>query len=229
MLDLFNQQEKSPQQIMDDFMYHGFLPPINTMPLTKAYIAIDPGKFGGVVIMTPDGRVISKHETPLLNDDLDVLKLSEIISEASKEFILTAIIEDVHSIFGTSSGSNFTFGYVCGQIDAVVKCSRLKLINIQPKFWQKNVWTTVDMVYKPKKPDQKKASVDTKATSLNAVKRLFPNEDCRGNIIEKYYADNPKNRKLGIAGQLVPTTKTKEHDGIIDALLMCEVARRLNY
>lgn len=228
-MDLFNQQEKTPQQFMDTFLSTGIMPPIDSTTLTKAYIAIDPGKHGGIVIMTTDGKVISKHETPLLNDDLDVLKLSEIISEASKQFILTAIVEDVHSIFGTSSGSNFTFGYVCGQIDAVVRCNRLKLINIQPKFWQKNAWTTVDMVYKPKKPDQKKASVDTKATSLNTVKRLFPNEDCRGNIIEKYYADNAKNRKLGIAGKLVPTAKTKEHDGIVDALLMAEVARRLNY
>jgi len=193
----------------------------------KCYLGFDPGKSGGVVAMVGD-TIVGKWIMPILGDDLDVIALSDIITSLLSDYNVTAIVEDVHSIYGTSSGSNFTFGYVCGQINAVVKVMRLKVIEIQPKFWQKQIWTNSDMVYKPKKPDQKKASIDTKATSLCAAKRLFPNEDLRGEITVKYYGDNANNRKLKRVGKEIPSGRS-EHDGIVDALLLAECARRLNY
>lgn len=194
----------------------------------KAWIAIDPGKTGGIAIITEKSQIY-KWEMPLSGDDIDVIALSDLLTNLVSNYNAVLIVEDVHSIFGVSASNNFTFGYVCGQIDAVVKLLKVKRYDIQPKSWQKVIWSSVDMVYKPKKPEQKKPSVDTKATSIMAAKRLFPNEDLRGNIVIKYYGDNANNRKLNRVGQPIPSTKESEHDGIVDALLIAEAARRLNY
>lgn len=195
----------------------------------KAIIAIDPGKYGGIVAMVGE-TIIGKWEMPLLGDDLDVIALCDIISSLTGYYNVTAVVEDVHSIYGTSSSSNFTFGYVCGQINATLKALRLKVIEIQPKMWQKQIWINSDITYqKKKKEGQKKHSIDTKATSACAVRRLFPNEDLRGEIKVEYYVDNAQNRKLKRVGQVVPSKKNKENDGLVDALLIAECARRLNY
>lgn len=192
-----------------------------------AYLAIDPGKFGGLTVMC-EGKLVFKSPMPLTaGDNLDLKALYDLITGLTSDYLLTVLIEDVHSIFGSSAGSNFTFGYVCGAIEAVVVCCRLKYIKVQPKTWQKEVWTNPDKCYKPKRPDQKNASVDTKPTSLNCARRLFPDFDFRS-VEDSYYADSSQNRKLGRVGQVVMTKNQIPNDGIIDSALMCEYARIKN-
>jgi len=170
-----------------------------------AYVGIDPGKSGAIVAITANGMVIHKTSTPLLGDSLDVLAIQHLFTSLIGVYNPVVILEDVHSIFGSSASSNFTFGYVCGAIEAIVLCQRMKLIKVQPKKWQAEIWLNSDKVYKSKKPDQKNASIDTKATSLCAVSRLFPGIDFR------------KTERSKIAA-----------DGIVDALLLAEYGRRRN-
>lgn len=170
----------------------------------KAIVSIDPGKNGGIVCMVNE-QLIRKWIIPISGDDIDIRTLYGIIADLISQYRVTLILEDVHSIFGTSAASNFAFGFVCGVIEAIVVSQNVRLIKVQPKAWQKVVWTNSDMQYKPKKPEQKKASIDTKATSLMAAKRLFPNDDFR------------KSERAKIA-----------HDGLIDAACMCYYAQRLN-
>jgi hypothetical protein len=146
-----------------------------------------------------------KWAMPILGDDIDIHALYKLFKHIIERFNVTVILEDVHSIFGSSASSNFTFGFVCGAIEAVVVCHQLKLIKVQPKTWQKEIWDNNDKCYKTKKPEQKNPSIDTKATSLKAATRLFPGEDMR------------RTEKSKIA-----------HDGIVDALLICEYGRRKN-
>lgn len=219
-------KEETPEEILDRFNKRGIIYP--PQGVDKIYIAIDPGKSGGISAVDINGNVIFKKEMPLLNDELDAVGLYSILSEAMSNYNCVLVVEDVHSIFGVSASNNFVFGWVCGQIDAVVKLSKIKHEYIQPKFWQKNCWTNSDMIYKPLKEGQKRASVDTKATSLITAMRLFPREDLRGHVEIKYYGDTKENRKLNRAGEPIPTKKNKPHDGIVDSLLMAEVARRLN-
>lgn len=49
------------------------------------------------------------------------------------------VIEDVHSIFGTSAKSNFNFGFNTGLITGIIQASGLPLAKVQPKAWQKAV------------------------------------------------------------------------------------------
>jgi len=180
--------------------------PITVKQTSPAYLAIDPGKSGGLTVMH-NGELVFKGIMPISGDNLDIKALYDLITSLTSDYLLTVVIEDVHSIFGSSAGSNFTFGFVCGAIEAVVVSCKLKLIKVQPKTWQKEVWSNSDKCYKPKKPNQKNASIDTKLTSLNCAKRLFPNFDFRKSDSARV---------------------TKEHDGIVDSALMCEYARIKN-
>jgi hypothetical protein len=195
----------------------------------KLYIAIDPGKSGGISAVDEHGKVVSMQEMPLFGNQIDSLDLYHQLMNFTVNYNCVITIEDVHSIYGTSSNSNWIFGFGCGQVDAVISLTKIKRYSIQPKAWQKNIWSNPDMVYKPLKIGQKKPSVDTKPTSLNAAKRLFPTEDLRGHIEIKYYGNTPENRKLKRVGEPIPTKKNNAHDGIVDSLLIAECSRRLNY
>lgn len=173
----------------------------------KAYCGVDPGKSGAIAVMDFKGEIVHRFIMPNIGDDIDIHELYKAFTALKSEFTLTLVLEDVHSIFNSSAGSNFTFGFVCGAIEAIVISHSIKLIKVQPKTWQKEIWQNADKCYKPKKPEQKNPSIDTKATSLKAAKRMFPEFDFRKpNSIRSVNA----------------------HDGIVDAVLICEYARRKN-
>lgn len=171
--------------------------------LPKLYLGIDPGKSGGLTAMDTEGR-LKTWIMPLLGDKIDVKGLYDIMLSLKEKYCPVVIIEDVHSIFGSSAASNFTFGFVCGVIEAVVITHGFKLVKVAPKTWQKEIWNTADIQYNPPK-DGKKPTVNTKLTSLICAKRLFPNVDFR------------KSEKA-----------KKEADGIIDSTLIAEYGRRKN-
>ena len=82
---------------------------------------------------------------------------------------------------------------------------------VQPKTWQSEIWTNADKEYDYKLTKDKngnevtKKTVNTKKTSINAAKRLFPDTDLRRSSACKNIDDNK-----------------------VDALLMSEYARRKN-
>jgi len=129
-----------------------------------------------------------------------------------QEVKLHCVIEDLHNVFGSSAASNFTFGVNNGLVIGMLQCSQIPFTKIGPKKWQKEMWQGIRPVEIPvikKKIHQQdkkgnlKYKVDTKATSLVAVKRLFPNE------------------------LFLATERSKvPHDGIVDAVLLCEFCRR---
>lgn len=172
----------------------------------KAIIGVDPGKSGGIIALVGQD-IVGKWIIPISGDKVDMVALYAIFNELKAKYHITVVLEEVHSIYGTSAESNFVFGFVCGAIEAIVIANHLRINKVQPKEWQSELWQNGDRVYKVKKPDQKKAPIDTKATSLNAAKRLFPGFDFR---------KSDSNRV------------TKDHDGLIDACLISEFGRRKN-
>src|SRR5690554_174431 len=166
--------------------------------IEKTYIGIDPGAKGGIVALRGN-EIIMSIATPEKGGDMDV---EAILFEVTRYPDAIIIIEDVHSIFGSSAKANFSFGRNVGQLNAILQLSGLRYHYVPPKTWQKEIWTNVDKLYKPKKPNQKNASVDTKKTSLNTALRLFPGHDFRKSERSK-----------------IP------HDGIVDASLIAEYGR----
>jgi|GEM_PF-472215 len=171
---------------------------------TKCYIGVDPGKKGGIVAITENG-LVGKWTMPLLGDDIDAQGIWDILAELKSQYEITLVLEDVHSLFGMSAATNFSMGHTLGIILGIIVTSKIKLIRVAPKTWQKEIWNASDMEYKPMVEGKKKASIDTKLTSMKAAHRLFPNADFRA------------------------TTRSKnDHDGITDSVCLAEYARRKN-
>jgi len=169
-----------------------------------AFVGIDVGGEGAVVSMNAEGEVIDKYVVPKIGNVVDLHLLSKYIIMCKGAKVA---IEDVHSIFGTSSKSNFKFGFASGAMEALLVAHSIAFERVAPKAWQKVAWQGVHIVStatgKRLKSGAMQTKVDTKGTSLLAAKRLFPTLDLRASERCK-----------------IP------HDGIVDALLMAEYARR---
>lgn len=166
---------------------------------TESFIGIDVGKGGAISIVSNSGSVKSFVTPTLPSGDIDVLSLYTIISNV--HHVKMIVVEKVHAIFGSSAGSTFEFGRSAGIAEGIVCVSRCPYTMVPPKTWQKEMWRGVEKIKKPGKN-----SIDTKATSLVAVKRLFP-------IAALHDKSKPKS--------------TKVHDGIVDSILLAEYGRRL--
>jgi len=161
----------------------------------KYIIGVDPGNNGGVAIIDTMGNIIKTMKiTPdKENGGIHVKDILMFINEnlhGNEKDWLQIVIEDVHAIFGTSAKSNFIFGRNLGELLGFVKLIEIDYSRITPQKWQKIVWNDSDIVKKEK-------GKDTKKTTLNAVKRIYPKD----------------------VDKLLATKRSKvPHDGIVDAV-----------
>ena len=171
----------------------------------KCYIGIDPGSRG--FICTHCHGNFSFYSI----EDNDLYQLSEIMAKIRQENEnLVCVIEDVHALYNSAAKATFNFGFNKGYLIGLIAANKIPYILVQPKTWQKEIWVNSDMVVDYKKVLLKgketiRKEVDTKNTSINAAKRLFPNIDFRKTERCKKIDDNK-----------------------VDATLMSEYARRKN-
>lgn len=151
----------------------------------KISIGIDIGSDGAYAIFVDNKLQYGK--IPYMSEEPDMRALFDIIFEAIpslsdvEEFSMHAVIEDLHSVYGSSAKSNFEFGKNNGLIIGMLQVAEIPFTKIGPKKWQKEMWQgirPVEVLVKGKvnKDGSPKKKVDTKATSLIAAKRLFPKE-----------------------------------------------------
>ena len=175
--------------------------------MEKTFVGIDPGSIGFITAMFPDGK--KEFYSIDENDDLSLGRILKDIKERSWE--ITVVLEDVHAIFNSAANSTFAFGEIKGLLKGLLIANEIPYTLVQPKTWQQEIWINQDMIVNYKtitKSDgttQKRKVVDTKSTSINAARRLFPNIDLRKNERCKKIDDNK-----------------------VDSLLMAEYARRKN-
>lgn len=171
----------------------------------KCYVGIDPGNRGFISVQCNGEFSFYSIE------DNDLYQLSEIMANIrSSNTNLVCVIEDVHSIYGSAAKATFNFGFNKGYLIGLLAANKIPYVLIQPKEWQKEIWVNSDMVVNYKKvvvngKETVRKEVDTKNTSINAAKRLFPNIDFRKSDRCKKIDDNK-----------------------VDATLMSEYARRKN-
>lgn len=169
------------------------------------YGGIDVGAKGGIAFIDDHGTPHLYEAIPMEDGVPDLPALFDLMTVpwANGHTVERIVIEDVHAIFGSSAKSTFNFGLIKG-----VKLGFLEILRqnymipyslVQPKTWQKKVWLEEDLVLKEGK---KRPTKDTKATSLNAARRLWPYQSFKKSERSK-----------------VP------HDGIVDAMLMAEYCR----
>lgn len=174
--------------------------------MEKTYIGIDPGMQGFITAMFPNGKFefYSIDE----NDDLELNRIFKSIKERSWQ--VTAVLEDVHALYQAAAKSTFNFGEIKGILKGLLIANEIPYTLVQPKTWQNEIWINQDMIVSYKsiiraEKEIKQKVVDTKSTSINAARRLFPQIDLRKNERCKKIDDNK-----------------------VDSLLMAEYARRKN-
>lgn len=172
----------------------------------KLYIGIDVGS-KGFISMQKDGKWT---HFPIADNDL--YQLSQIMQEARYlNENIACVIEDVKPIFGSSAKSTFAFGFNKGYLIGLLAANKIPYTLVAPKEWQKCIWTNADMVVTHKVvvvkgKQQTKKEVNTKQTSINACKRLFPTVDLR---------KSPRSKK--------------PDDNKVDSMLLSEYGRRKNF
>jgi hypothetical protein len=175
--------------------------------MSKTIIAVDIGKKGAICVIHKDGSV-SLDPMPMVSDEVDYHNLwMHLAMEKNKNLAVndvTVIFEKLGVIFGTSKTTAFSMGHQAGALEGMCVALGMSYYKITAKVWQKEMFQGTVLVTKKSKSG-KSVVTDTKATALIVVKQLFPNE------------------KLTFGDRA-----TKPHDGLIDARLMAEYARRKN-
>lgn len=167
----------------------------------KISIGIDPGKEGAIVVI--EGDEVWKFLFPKIGTDYDISGIAEILGTWKESGINMVVMENIHALPSVGAKSNWSLSRGKAIIETTLTMLNIPFTMISPKKWQKQMWEGVEIQKTPSKKNKSGWKTDTKATSLMAAKRLFPDED------------------------LTKSTRSqKPHDGIIDALLMAEYARR---
>jgi hypothetical protein len=170
----------------------------------KTYIGIDIGKKGSIVVLSPEG--IQTHPMPMIKDELAYSDLFDLLQHIQMTEVAKTggnphvVFEKLGVIFGSSKVTAFSMGYQSGAIEMMAIALGIPYTKVPAKQWQKDMFQGIDVIKKTGK-----SSNDTKAMALIAAKRLFPNQ------------------KLTFGEKA-----TKPHDGLVDALLMAEYAKRKN-
>lgn len=134
------------------------------------YAGVDPGKSGAIAIIdseniAPDNITI--YDIPLIGSEIDFKELNEILKTiVTKEHFL--VLENVHAIPGAGAMQSFNFGQTVGALKSNLMCLNIRHKLVTPKSWQKVLWEGT--------PIQTNGSKnDTKATSMLAAQKWFPN------------------------------------------------------
>lgn len=166
----------------------------------KTYIGIDPGLSGGIAIIDGLGRAeMQCCPMPVClhgrRRTVDVAVVREILAAHADPSSTMVIIESAMKFSaGTNALTSTWFGF--GRLTAMLELDGWPHeIIASPLTWQKMFWS------KPHMP--KGTKFDTKAASIAAAKRLWPDHS------------------------FLPTSRcTKPSDGLTDAALIAEYGRR---
>lgn len=104
----------------------------------KAVLGVDPGEKGAICLLVPSTGVIEFMPTNTVPYKL----LCWLQAIADTYSVSLVMVEDVHSIFGVSAGSNFNFGFNLGLIHGLLEQIQTMKDTVTPKKWQKQLGIT---------------------------------------------------------------------------------------
>jgi len=167
--------------------------------MSYRYMGIDIGKTGFISIQDVNTKLHINYEIPVIADQIDILEFNKILTLHEVDY---CVIEDLHAVFGSSAKSTFSFGFVCGVVEALLSANKIPYTKVNPKIWQKEIWEGIPIQYKSSSTGRTKV-VDTKATSLIAAKRIF------------------------LYHSFLKTERSKKPDhNLVDAMLLSEYCKR---
>lgn len=137
------------------------------------YLGIDPGAKGSLCILDPHGDILFFPTPNIYKTGPKFIcpkKLVEILTFKHREDPFTTVaIEDVHSLYGMSAKSNFTFGRNVQALHTVLQCTELKYELVQPKVWQKAVGIQLGKLT----PKERKQAIAKTAFGLYSSVELY--------------------------------------------------------
>lgn len=179
----------------------------------KIFIGIDPGlDTGGMAMLTENMSLYAimtprfpstKIKNKTVKGDIDLESMTRFIMDSlnirdnnSEHTDIYILYEDVHALFKSSSSGNFSFGERKGEVRGIAYASKVFIENmfqdvtvhveaVYSTKWQKEVVHFADKV-------MTNGKVDTKASSINAAQRWFPNYKFtkdRGTVIQDGMTD----------------------------------------
>ena len=173
------------------------------MAAKKAYqrrfhIGIDLGKQGAFAIQ--ENNIVVCHKMPLIGKEIDLNEIYTLLTpfEGGNGMVVFEKIVP----FGVKTAM-FSLGLQAGAIEMACVALAIPYTKVPPQTWQKEMFTGVDQLTKISTTTKSGVSRDTKSMALVAAKRLFP-------------------KQVLIFGNRA----TVPHDGLVDALLMSEYAKR---
>ena len=104
-----------------------------------AFLGNDPGNNGAICILIPS--INKLHFIDLKKCTIDIKYWLNCVCKDYN--IIDIYIEDVHSIYGSSSKANFGFGRSVQRIHTIYEMLELKTKLVTPKVWQAKVGVTV--------------------------------------------------------------------------------------
>lgn len=170
----------------------------------KIYVGIDIGKSGAIAVMHDD-KIVT-YSMPKIANELDYHQLNILIRDFKNDAYsiqgkdLYIVFEKLGVIFGSGKSTAFSMGHQSGAVEMACVANDIPYTKVRAVDWQKQMFQGVETINKTGK-----SSKDTKAMALVAIKRIFPD-------LKLTFGDRA----------------SKPHDGLIDAVLMAEYARRNN-
>jgi len=136
-------------------------------------IACDPGSTGSMCLLKLDPA--TQPEIEFIENEAPLLTRHAWLSDlAAAGTVRISMIEEVHSVFGASAKSNFTFGGNVREGEVLLKLQPFGLDYVQPKEWQKFIGV------KPRKKGIKRPAGELKKEIAAIAETLYPGCDIRG-------------------------------------------------
>lgn len=170
----------------------------------RFHIGIDIGKEGAIVIQEKD-KAIASIPMPLIGKELDYNGIYRTLEpyEGGNGIV---VFEKIVPYVGNKT-SIFSMGMQAGAIEMACVALAIPYTKLPPQTWQKEMFLGVDQMTKKSATTKSGETRDTKGMALIAAQRLFPGFIF--NFLSRYKKGN-----------------TKPHNGLVDALLMSEYAKR---
>ena len=149
----------------------------------KRYVlGADPGKHGGIVLLSVDYNQDCIHEDDIIIYPIKVDKDNGINLHHLSSFLAPyadridrCVQEDVHALGFSSASGTFLFGYYAGMLWGAlhVICPHSQFLKVAPYDWQAVAWRPEHIVWE-EAAEGKRRKKDTKATSSNAAAFIYP-------------------------------------------------------
>lgn len=133
------------------------------------YLGIDPGAKGSLCILDPYGDITFSPTPHAFKSSYELFRNLKLMIATIGSFAAVGV-EDVHSLYGMSAKSNFTFGRNVQAVTSLLQHIPLEYELIQPKIWQVAVGIPPQ---KGRTGKQLKSEVAARATQLYGDPGLF--------------------------------------------------------